>query len=147
MQHWIAVTTEDNWQVVKREQMWGVSARYEPTINRTAQGDTLLIYCMGTVTHEETIPPRIPALYTIASAPSHDRTALFAPSYNHEERFPWRVDLDLLKLSTPPVEFTPLIQELSFIKNKARWSGYFRRPLFAIPEEDHERIVRRFRGG
>ncbi len=44
-------------------------------------------------------------------------------------------------LWTGEVRIEPLIGELSFIKNKAKWGSVFRFGLVEIPKEDFERIV------
>ena len=46
-------------------------------------------------------------------------------------------------LFDPPVEFKPLIPDLTFITNKKMWSGHLRQAMREIPEEDYRLILRR----
>jgi DNA-binding MarR family transcriptional regulator/predicted RNA-binding protein len=47
---------------------------------------------------------------------------------------PWRRNIEFVKSTEAPIR--PLIDELSFIKDKRRWGYTFRLGLFKIPEED-----------
>lgn len=52
---------------------------------------------------------------------------------------PWRRRVEFLKNEEAPIR--PLIQELSFIKNKQHWGYPFRRGLFEVERADFERIA------
>ena len=52
---------------------------------------------------------------------------------------PWRQRVEFL--SCQPASIRPLIQELSFIRDKAHWGFVFRRGLFEIPKDDFLRIA------
>jgi hypothetical protein len=47
---------------------------------------------------------------------------------------PWRRNIEFLRGSEAPIR--PLIDQLSFIKDKRRWGYTFRLGLFKIPQED-----------
>jgi len=47
-----------------------------------------------------------------------------------------------IKVFVKPIEFKPLVPEMSFIKNKVIWSGSIRTAMLVIPEEDYQRIVK-----
>ena len=47
---------------------------------------------------------------------------------------PYRVDVEFLPCHEAPIR--PLIDELSFIKNKKHWGAAFRFGLFKVPPED-----------
>jgi predicted RNA-binding protein len=53
---------------------------------------------------------------------------------------PWRRNVEFLGCVETPI--APLIDELTFIKDKRRWGFVFRFGLFEIPQEDFERIKR-----
>lgn len=53
---------------------------------------------------------------------------------------PWRRDVDFKPCVETPIR--PLIDDLSFIKDKSRWGYMFRFGLFEIPKEDFEKIER-----
>lgn len=52
---------------------------------------------------------------------------------------PWRIDVCFLRAKD--IEITPLIDDLSFIKDKKRWGFPFRRGCFSIPEKDFSLIA------
>lgn len=51
---------------------------------------------------------------------------------------PWRRNVDFVDCVETPIR--PLIDALSFIKNKQRWGYVFRFGLFEIPQQDFELI-------
>ena len=51
---------------------------------------------------------------------------------------PWRRDVTFYNCVETPIK--PMIEELSFIKDKTHWGYMFRFGLFPIPEEDFEII-------
>lgn len=51
---------------------------------------------------------------------------------------PWRRNIEFYKCTEVPIR--PLLDDLTFIKNKSRWGYPFRFGLFEIPEADFERI-------
>ncbi|WP_241668166.1 EVE domain-containing protein [Pedococcus bigeumensis] len=52
---------------------------------------------------------------------------------------PWRLAIDFEPLAQAPIR--PLLGELSFIKDPAKWGFAFRRGLFEIPADDFDTIV------
>ena len=52
---------------------------------------------------------------------------------------PWRMNVTFLKAKEVPIE--PLLDNLSFIKNKKSWGLPFRRGSFEIPRKDFELIA------
>ena len=54
---------------------------------------------------------------------------------------PWRRDVEY-EAEIEESDIRPLIEELSFIKNKEKWGAAFRFGFLKVPEEDFE-IVRR----
>ena len=59
------------------------------------------------------------------------------------ELYPYRVKLEPVILVEKPLKFNELVPKLSFIKNKAKWVGYVRRPMVAIPKRDFDLIMKR----
>jgi len=53
---------------------------------------------------------------------------------------PYRIDVQFEKCSEAPIK--PLIESLSFIRNKAQWGGAFRFGYLKIPAEDFAIIAR-----
>jgi hypothetical protein len=58
---------------------------------------------------------------------------------------PWRRNVKFTRCTEAPI--APLIDELSFIKDKRRWGYVFRFGLFEIPCTDFERIKTAMTGG
>ena len=53
---------------------------------------------------------------------------------------PWRRNVEFVRCDEAPIR--PLIDQLTFIKDKHRWGYMFRFGLFKIPQEDFEAIER-----
>lgn len=51
------------------------------------------------------------------------------------------IKLDMARLWTTPVKLEEVLENLSFIKNKLRWYGYFRGSVRKIPEQDYQYLV------
>jgi len=145
MQYWMAITNEDNWQVIKEKKIWGVSKSHSNSISRTEIGDKLLIYCVEEIRKGNRIPSRVTASYEIISEPEKESTIIFKNPYRRKEIFPWRVNLKLIGISDPPVKFKLLIKELQFIKNKNFWSAHLQTAMRTIPKEDYETIIKNFK--
>ena len=52
----------------------------------------------------------------------------------------WRRDIAYEK-GTHPADVYPLLDELSFIKDRAHWGLFFHRGLFSAPRDDFARIA------
>ena len=52
---------------------------------------------------------------------------------------PWRRDVDYLKAHEAPIR--PMLDELSFISDRAHWGYIFRRGAFEIPRSDFLKIA------
>ena len=57
-----------------------------------------------------------------------------------EDFIPWRRNVTFLKSKEVPIE--PLLEELTFIKDKKKWGFPFRRGSFEIPYKDFEVIAK-----
>ena len=96
MAYWLCITTQENWNVIREKNIWGVSERHKNTITKIKPGDKLLIYVMSTKKNKEIIPPRIVAAYEVISEVFRDSTRIFKPaSKNKNEIYPLRVHLEL----------------------------------------------------
>lgn len=139
---WLCITTEDNWNVVRQRNVWGVAERHANTIARVKPKDKCLMYVMTTKKNREIIPPRIVAAYEVASEVSRDTTRIFkSPPYKNEI-YPLRIKLKPIKIFSKPINFKPLIPKLKFIKNKQKWTGHIQgKAMREIPEEDYNLIL------
>ena len=131
MSKWICVTSYENWLVVLNKYIWGVSIRWEKHIQRVKPGDLLVFYI---------IPKSIGGIFEAMSEPYYDESPIFYPVKTREEKFPYRIKLKPILVPKELLDFTPLVEKLTFIKNKQRWSAPFRRAMFQINEEDYKII-------
>ncbi len=143
MAYWLCITTEENWNVIKGKNVWGVPERHKNTIAKVKPGDKLLIYVKQEKVGDETKPSRIVAVYEAASEVFKDSSRIFkTPRGMSNETFPLRIKLKPIKIFSKPVEFKPLIPKLKFITNKRKWSGHLMgKAMREIPEDDYNLIL------
>jgi predicted RNA-binding protein len=143
MAYWLCITTEENWHVILKNNVWGVPERHKNTIARVKPGDKLLIYLKQERDKDRIIEPRIVAVYEATSEVFKDSKKIFkTPAGTRNETFPLRIKLKPVKIFDKPVEFKPLIPKLKFIKNKKKWTGHLMgKAMREIPEEDYELIM------
>jgi len=134
--YWLCVTNEDNWNVVKRQRIWGVpEKRGRRQIESVKRGDYLVFYVT---------PKRIGGILRAASEPFVSNEKIFSwADFGREEVFPHRVKLEPAVVAKEPVSFDKLIGKLSFIKGLKRWSIMLRRAMFEISKKDFE-VIRDF---
>jgi predicted RNA-binding protein len=145
MTRWLAISNRTNSDVTIKKQIWGVPKRYVNQISKTQPGDTLLVYVgQQVVDKDTTLPPAITGCFEITSEVYEDAKPIFtAPPKLGNEVFPLRIKLKTVQVFDPPVEFKPLIPDLTFITNKKQWSGHIRgQAMRTIPEEDYALIMK-----
>ena len=134
--YWLCITTRENWEVVRRNNIWGVEERHRKVISRVNVGDKLVFYVKQEVHGKEKLPPMIVGIYEVLSKPYRDDTKIFK-----DRLYPWRIKIKPIKIGE--VEFKPLIPKLKFIKNKDGWTGYLMgKAMREIPEEDYNLLNR-----
>ena len=140
MKFWLCITTEENWNVVKQKNVWGVQEKHRNTIAKVKPGDKCLIYVISTKKDDKIIPPRIMAAYEVISEVFVDRSRIFKPpARDRKETFPLRIKLKPIKIFEKPIDFKSLIPKLKFITNKRKWTGHIQgKAMREIPEEDYE---------
>ena len=147
MNHWLAISNRDNSAVTISKQIWGVAERHVNKIQKTAMGDTLLVYVgQQVIDKETTLPAAITGCFEIVSDVYEDTERVFASPPNvgrGDEIFPLRINVKTIEIFDPPVSFKPLIPHLGFITNKKQWSGHIRgQAMRTIPEEDYAYIMK-----
>ena len=116
--------------------------RHRNTIAKVKLGDKYLIYVMSHRRDKEIMPPHVVAVYEVASEVFRDTTKIFKSPPDRKETYPLRIKLSQIKIFLKPVDFKSLIPELSFIKNKRRWTGHIQgKAMREIPEEDFQLIM------
>ena len=144
MTYWLCITTEENWRVIKKRNVWGVPERHKNTILRAKPRDKLVIYVKQESMGGEVKPSRIVGVFEAVSEPFRDSSRIFSSRGVRKvnETFPWRVKVKPIKIFDKPIEFKSLIPKLKFITNKKKWSGHLMgKAMREIPEEDFRLIV------
>jgi len=143
MAYWLCITNEENWEIIKKNKIWGVAEKHQNTISKVKKGDRCLIYVKQEKIGDELKESRIVGEYEVISEVFKDSKRIFkSPPNMRNESFPYRIKLKPIKVFKKPIEFKPLIPKLNFIKNKRKWSGHLMgRAMRQIPEEDYRLIV------
>ena len=129
--YWLCITNRENWEIVKKHNIWGVSERHRKMILQVKEGDKLVFYVKQEIRGKEKYPSAIVGIFEAVSEPYKDETEIFRGGI-----YPWRVKIKPIKLGE--IEFKPLIPKLKFIKNKNGWTGYLMgKAMREIPEEDY----------
>jgi len=140
---WLCISTRANDEVTRKMNLWGVAKRYASIIARVKMGDTLFMYTMKEIGEKEIIPSVITGVYEAISEVYEDESPIFVtPKALGDEVFPYRIKLKQIRVFAEPIPFKPLVPEMSFIENKAKWSAYIRTAMRVIPEVDYQRIVK-----
>ena len=134
----------ENWEVVKKKQVWGVPKRNHNIMQRVKPSDTILIYVRQEKVGNEVLPSAIMGDLEVTSEPYEEHTRIFGtPPQMGDEIFPYRVKVKPIHTFDKPLEFKPLVPDLKFITNKKMWSGHLRIAMREIPEEDYQFILKR----
>jgi predicted RNA-binding protein len=137
MKYWLCVTNQENWEVIREKNIWGVEERHRNAISKVRPGDKLLIYVMGTKKENETLPPRIVAVYEAVSEVFIDSSRIFKGKV-----YPLRIRLRPIAVFSRPLDFKELVPKLNFIKNKRIWVGHIRgKAMREIPKGDFETVL------
>lgn len=106
------------------------------TLKSMSEGDWLIYYSPTYHFGEKDICRCFTAIGTIGKEKPY--TFEMSPNF-----IPWRINVKFLKAEMVPIE--PLLEELSFIKDKKKWGFPFRRGSFEIPLADFEVIAKQMK--
>ncbi len=144
MTHWIASSNRDNQKILEKKHVWGVPKRNRNLMHRVKPGDTILIYVRQEKEDDTILSSAITGAYEVVSEPYEDHSRLFTtPPHMGDEVFPFRMKVRPVAVFAEPLEFKPLIPDLTFITNKKMWSGHLRQAMREIPEEDYRLVLKR----
>ena len=147
MTHWIASSNRENAKILDAKHIWGVPKRNKTLMQRVKSGDTILVYVRQEKEGDAILPSAVTGAYEVVAEPYEDHSRLFVtPPQMGDEIFPFRMKVRPVVVFAEPLEFKPLIGDLTFITNKTMWSGHLRTAMREIPEEDYQRIVEAGRG-
>ena len=133
MKYWLCVVNEENWNVVKKRNVWGIpEKRGRLQIEAVKPGDYLIFYVM---------PKRIGGIFRVVSEPFESKEKIFSwADFGRAEVFPHRVKLEPNLIANQPVSVEKLIGKLSFTKGRKHWSTSLRRAMLQIVKADYESI-------
>ena len=144
MTRWIASSNRDNAKILDKKRIWGVPKRNKNLMQRVKPGDTILVYVRQEKEDDTILPSAVTGAYEVSAEPYEDHSCLFVtPPHMGDEVFPYRMKVRPVAVFAKPLEFKPLIGDLTFITNKAMWSGHLRVAMREIPEEDYQLILKR----
>jgi len=131
--YWLCVTNEENWEVVRKRQVWGVPERRgRKVIEAVRPGDYLIFYVKS---------KRIGGIFEAVSEAFESSERIFSwGEFGREEIFPFRVKLRPVVVADEPIEIGELIGKLSFTKGLRRWSVRLRRAMLRVSARDFKLI-------
>ncbi|MEM2189951.1 MAG: EVE domain-containing protein [Archaeoglobaceae archaeon] len=143
MAFWLCITTEENWEIIKNKNIWGVPERHKNTISKVKNGDRLLIYLKQERKDDEIKEPRIVAEFEATSEVFKDSSRIFkSPKGMGNEIFPLRIKIKPVEIFIEPIDFKSLIPKLDLIKNKKKWTGHLMgKAMREISEKDYATII------
>jgi predicted RNA-binding protein len=124
--YWFCVVNEDNWEIIRRKNLWGVSEGNRKRLESTQIGDLLVFYVKRY---------RLGGSFRIVSKPFTSHGKVFIPAKSApEEVFPYRVKLRPEVIPAKPKDFMKIIPKLNFIGNKKQWKAYLQKAMRQIGE-------------
>lgn len=136
--YWLCVTNGENWDIIIEKKIWGVTKANSTQIERIQIGDHLIFYVT---------PKKIGGAFKAASESFFSQKKIFSwVEYGKPEIFPYRIRLEPIIIPKRMIQFDELVKQLSFIKNKKKWSLHLRRPIKLLPKKDYDIIYSALKG-
>lgn len=149
MRYWCLVTSKDNWEVCKKNGVFGFDYRYFETLKRFVEiGDKAVIYSHGGTFVAEV---------EITSDVYFNKEHIGWEKKGGPFLFPYRVDIKIKNEGELNISFSIVdndeeakhekpnpIDEIVFIADKGKtWNIYFQVSILSMPKEDFEYISSR----
>ena len=146
--YWIIAVSEDNWEVIKRENVYGAPETLgtrSPT-RLIEPGDVIIFYVK--MRGSKSLGGKFVGAFRVVSQWYREDRPMWPDEVSEGKvRYPWRVRLEPIKLGI--ADFRELVPRLRFVEKKERAHAYLvgtpanlRRP---IPEEDAMIIIESLR--
>ncbi len=127
----------DNMQVIWKESVIGVRARWRGLAHSITPGDHIVIYLSASLAEDPALRRLSSSLCGISIATSR--------AYESNSRvwksglFPWRIDVEhrVVLGADRVVDFRLFVPKMGFIRNKRYWGGSLLRPLTPLPHRDY----------
>lgn len=130
--YWVGVASREHTQRGVHEGIAQVCHGKQGPLKRMQPGDWIIYYSPTLIFGEKSPCRHFTAIGQIKGNPAYQ--------FKMSESFvPWRRDVQYISADEVPIE--PLIDKLSFIKNKRSWGYVFRFGLFEINETDFKLIA------
>lgn len=118
---WLLVADDETWSTLVKEGYWKLSRRYKKVGRKVRIGDKAIAYVK-----------LFSAIYGIVGITSEPMLS------GTDTEFPITFSIKPEIFLNEPTSIRPLIDTLSFIRDKKRWYSYFQTSLRRIPEKDFE---------
>ena len=103
---WLFIINQQNWEIVRKNNIIGTKYKKKESIIK--KNDSIIIYV------------KFPSCWIVGEykliLKYQDREKLF-----HGEIYPFRLNLEPIKILKHPIHFKSLINRLDFIRNKKKW--------------------------
>lgn len=120
---WLLVADDTTWDTLIKSGFWMLGNRYKRKAGKIRMGDKAVAYVK-----------LFSAIYGIIKITSD-------PYVNAKDKdYPLRFHIEPEVFLTEPTSIRPLLNNLSFIRNKERWYAYFQTSLRKVPEKDFQLI-------
>jgi hypothetical protein len=129
---WIGVVSRTHVQIGVRGGFIQLNHGKKQPLQRLRAGDGLTMYSPRTSYPDGEVLQSFTAIGVVVSGKIYQ--AEMTPEFK-----PYRVDVKFFGCHETPIR--PLIEQLSFIKNKARWGSAFRFGQLKVPVQDFELIA------
>jgi hypothetical protein len=134
MKYWIGVVSKDHVQRGVKDGIMQIGHGKRAPLARLKKGDWLMYY-----SPVDSFGDKVPLQAFTALGQVADDEIYQQPMT--DDFIPYRRRVNYLKVTDAPIR--PLIEKLSFIKNKQSWGYVFRFGLVEIPEQDFLTIKQR----
>jgi len=127
--YWLLIGSEEYWIYLLKEGYWALKKRWKRKSNKIKKGDKAVAYVKYV--------SAIYGILSIVSDPYEERKSILEED---TDLFPIRFKIKPELVLENPKSIKPLINRLSFIKNKKRWYSYFQTSIRELSKEDFELI-------
>lgn len=132
-QHWIGIVSREHVQIGVQGGFIQLNHGKKAPLQRLHAGDGLAMYSPRTSYPDGEALQRFTAIGIVSSGEIYQVKM-------SDDFLPYRLDVQFFKGTETDIK--PLIEQLSFIKNKTRWGAAFRFGYIKIPAYDFEIIAK-----
>jgi predicted RNA-binding protein len=89
MAFWLCILNRENFEAVRKEQVWGVAERHKKQLSRAKPGELCAFYLIAEGAGDNRKEPIIGGIAEIASEPYEDLSDIFPSKRNPSEVYPY----------------------------------------------------------